>query len=195
MGCAIIRWNFLLVILKSGMVYRRVFPSSILPSCLSFYILRGFSPDLGENKTRPCSVKFSAHLVVKHHTHMFQDLEAMLTFLDQLKLHSDWQACASIIDVSVYKKNQQLRVACATKSPHFNPVEKSFETSNVNNILLPVHSKTGELDKRGLRVSKKNIYLCFNLWSKFLVTTSDVGTVSKVFPLGTLQSGVYRILP
>lgn len=165
--------------------HRKVLPS--LPQGLSFYIARAFSPDV-DNTARPCSLKFSARMIVKHTTHMFQDLQALHMFLAHLKIHPGWQECVSIIDGNVYNKYQHIRVACASKVPQFDPMSTTLDHST-NNILLPVNATTGELDMRGLKLTKSMIYLRLNMWSKFLVTATDFGLI----PEGYISGVLYRI--
>lgn len=115
--------------------------------------------------------KFSAHLVVKHPTRMFPNLQSMATFLKGLESHPGYEHVCDIIDTSVYKPGQLFRTPCSTKAPHYNCETCSFDLCTVNNMLLPVDSNGHERQVLYPYQWQGGIYMSPVMWARYLVTT------------------------
>lgn len=118
-----------------------------------------------------CKSKFSCHLIIKHETHMFSCLEELQAFLEQLRMHSDWERCSDIIDMSVYKKTQLFRVPFAVKAPKYNADSHAFDTITAHNVFIPVDCNSGQPVVRFLNSSRLIVNLPLDRWRQYLLTT------------------------
>lgn len=156
-----------------GLCVRRLaFPSACSDESLTVYTLRGFDwESLTSHSVDTYRGKFSVHLITKHPTHMFKDLPSMRLFLELLTSSGDWRKVSSIVDMNVYGAKQLFRVPCATKTPPFDSGRKLFDLQKVQNMLLPVNSKTGTMEYPIIFPPRRHIHMPCIQWSRYLVTT------------------------
>jgi hypothetical protein len=147
-----------------------------------FYIVKGFDPRSLTYSTglyrhpEPCKKKFSAHVVVKHKTHLFKDHSSLSIFLEVLQQAAGWEAVSDFVDLGVYNRTQQFRTPCASKAPDINNPD-----TDPCNVLLPVNCVTGEQDVPMITPHRRWLHMSPKLWLQYLVTTFHEGVDAKSF--------------
>jgi hypothetical protein len=144
-----------------------LFPSTVSPGSLKISISKGFN----WCTRQPCNIKFSAHVIVRHSTCMFQNHHDMMVAITCIQQTRWWSHLKTIVHLSVYGKSQLFHTPGYTNAPSFE------DPSCIKNILLPINSGTANVMATWLR----HPTMTFDIWKRHLVTSFETDQRAPAF--------------